>query len=420
MINMKSCSPSGYYSFSLITVVILALAFVTLSLTGCDNGTVPSNQPSDFRFTINADDTTYLVYAGTARSGAVVIPGSYNGKPVTMIGTHAFIDCTGLTSITIPASVVALGISPFSGCTNLASITVDENNPSFASEGGILYNKAKTSFEAVPLGISGAVTLPDSLMSIARAAFYECTRLTSVSIPASVTSIGELAFRNCSALTDITVDANNQYYTSEGGIAYNKAKTAIVAVPGGISGNITLPGSLTSIGNNAFTACANITGIEIPASVTEIGGVVFAGCSSLTSIEIPEGITSIGLALFEDCTSLTSVTLPASVTWIADMVFRNCSSLTDITLPTGLTRIDNQVFTGCASMTSITIPPSVERMGNTVFIDWTESQTIYVPFANQEEMDAAWGTRWRRYLPDLMPNREEFWVDHKATIVYQG
>ena len=392
-------------------IVVIFLAGLCLSC-----GPEIAEDDDRFKFTPNADNTSYSVRPGTARSGAVVIPDSYNGKPVTMIESFAFMDCTGLTSVTIPASVVALAISPFSGCTNLASITVDENNPEFASEGGILYNKTKTSIEFVPQGISGAITLPDSLTSIARTAFYECTRLTSVSIPAGVTSIGELAFHHCSALNDITVDAHNQYYTSEGGIAYNKAKTAIVAVPGGISGNITLPGSLTSIGNNAFTGCAKVTGIEIPAGVTYIGEGVFAGCSSLTSIEIPAGITSIGGGMFSGCTSLTSVTLPTSVTWIADMVFRNCSSLTGITLPTGLTRIDNQVFTGCASLASITIPPSVTRMGSMLFSDWTESQTVYVPFANQEEMDAAWGMRWRRWQPDLM----YYWVDHKATVVYQS
>jgi len=141
-----------------------------------------------------------------------------NIRPDTITIAHgAFYNCTGLTDITIPASVTSIGDETFYGCSNLASIT----------------------------------------------------------IPEGVTSIGSYAFSGCVSLSAITVDANNPNYASESGILYNKAKTEIVVVPQGISGNVTLPASLTSIGNEAFADCTSLTSITIPTSVRSIGDKAF-------------------------------------------------------------------------------------------------------------------------------------------------
>ena len=113
---------------------------------------------------------------------------------VTYIGLMAFNNCMSLTTVTIPASVTFIGWSAFVGCAELTAIVVDENNQHYASEGGILYNKAKTELIQAPASISGSVTIPDSVTSIWEYAFYRCTGLTTVTIPLSVTSIGRCAF----------------------------------------------------------------------------------------------------------------------------------------------------------------------------------------------------------------------------------
>ena len=184
--------------------------------------------------------------------------------------SNAFAACTSLTSITIPASVTSIGDRAFGECTSLTSITVNSGNQNYASEGGILYNKAKTTLIAYP-SASGNVMLPSGLTEIVEWAFSWCTSLTSITIPAGVTSIGEDAFYYCSSLTSITI-----------------------------------PNSITSIGDGAFRY-TGLTSITIPASLTSIGEQAFAGCTRLTSITIPNSVTSIGDGAFSDWTSSQTI-----------------------------------------------------------------------------------------------------------------
>ena len=131
--------------------------------------------------------------------------------------------------------------------------------------------------------------------------------------------------------------------------------------------SITLPNSVTSIGDSAFYYCTSLTSITIPDSVTSIGSSAFRHCSSLTSITIPNSVKSIGDNAFYYCRSLTSITIPNSVTSIGDSAFYNCTSLTSITIPDSVTSIGNSAFSRCSSLTSITIPNSVTSIGSNAF-----------------------------------------------------
>ncbi len=195
------------------------------------------------------------------------------GNSVTSIGSYAFQYCAGLTSITIPNSVTSIGDYAFSFCTSLTDIWVDEDNPAYSNDTfGVLFNKNKTSLIVAPANIAGKYVIPDSVTTIGRYAFNNCTSLTSVTIPDSVTSIGSYAFQYCAGLTSIEI-----------------------------------PDSVTSVGDQAFKDCTNLGSITLPDSVTSIGSFAFYRCSSLTSITIPNSVTSIDYSTFYWCDSLETV-----------------------------------------------------------------------------------------------------------------
>ncbi|MEI6605565.1 MAG: leucine-rich repeat protein [Verrucomicrobiota bacterium] len=154
----------------------------------------------DFTYTISNNTVTITGYTGSG--GAVTIPATINGLPVTSIGYSAFYNNKDiLTSVTIPASVSSIGDSAFDYCTSLTAITVDVTNSTYASLAGVLFDKSLTTLIQCPNGKTGIYAIASSVTSIGDRAFYYCTGLTSVTIPAGVTSIGSHAFQFCSKLT---------------------------------------------------------------------------------------------------------------------------------------------------------------------------------------------------------------------------
>ena len=293
---------------------------------------------------------------------SVTIPDS-----VTSIGDRVFSYCTSLTSVTIPDSVTSIGDRVFSYCTSLTGIWVAEGNSHYSSDAsGVLFNKDKTTLVQCP-GAFAAYTIPDSVTSIGRYAFYGCTSLTSVTIPGSVTSIGVYAFDSCASLISVTIPDG---VTSIGDSAFDYC-TSLTSV--------TIPGSVTSIGDSVFYHCTSLASVTIPDSVTSIGRYAFAYCKSLTSVAIPDGVTSIGEKAFSQCTSLTSVAIPDSVTSIGERAFYECTSLTSVTIPDSVTSIGDYAFSGCTSLTSVTIPDSVTSIGEGTFEDCTSLTSVTIP-----------------------------------------
>ncbi|MBR6319052.1 MAG: leucine-rich repeat domain-containing protein [Prevotella sp.] len=193
--------------------------------------------------------------------------------------------------------------------------------------------------------------------------------MTSVTIPNSVTSIGESAFYKCSSLTSVHIsDVAAWCKISFGGSNSNPLYYAHHLYIGENEiTDLVIPNSVTSIGSFAFYSCSGLTSVTIPNSVTSIGNWAFAGCSSLTSVTIPNSVTSIGGSAFSGCSRLTSVTIPNSVTSIGVSAFEGCSGLTSVTIPNSVTSIGDYAFHYCSGLTSVTIPNSVTTIGKSAF-----------------------------------------------------
>lgn len=266
---------------------------------------------------------------------------------VTSIGQSAFRG-VGFTKVTIPSSVESIGNFAFS-CSSLQEIQVDPENNYFCSVNGVLFSKDKTAIICFPAGIEGDYSIPTSVTSIGEGAFC-CCCLTSVTIPKSVKTIGKYAFWDSYRLTSMTIPEG---VTDIGPYAFSgcsKLRNALI------------PSSVTKIESNVFNSCTSLTSVTIPAGVTDIGGQAFYACSSLTSIAIPAGVTDIGEAAFKSCSKLTDVTIPPNVTKISSRAFSDCHSLTNVIIPSSVTSIGEYAFAWCSNLTSVTIPTSVTRI----------------------------------------------------------
>lgn len=209
----------------------------------------------------------------------------------------------------------------------------------------------------------------------------------------SVTSIGENAFSYCSDLTSVTIPNG---VTSIGGRAfwYCSGLTS-VAIPDGV----------TSIGIGAFVQCSGLTSINIPNSVTSIGGQAFSGCSGLSSLTIPNSVTSIDMYTFRDCSGLTTVKIPNSITSINVEAFRGCSSLTFLTIPNSVTSIGNYSFEGCSSLISLTLGTGIRGIYNSTFANCPELKDVYcyaedVPFADEKAFEGSYIKYVTLHVPD--------------------
>ncbi len=255
----------------------------------------------------------------------------------------------------------------------------------YAVEGGNIYFDANTgtitscdtsiTTANIPAEING---IP--VTSIDQFVFYSCTDLTNVTIPSSITNIGDYALSGSTGLVSISVDEENTYYSSDKGVLFNKDKTKLITYPCSKTDSVyTIPDSTTEIADAAFYKCKILTSAIIPDSVTSLGIYVFADCTALTDITIPNGVTKIPNYAFCDCTSLSNIIISNSASQIGNFAFYGCSSLTNITMSESVTSIGEAAFYACTGLTDITIPTSVKSIGSDAFSYCSSLTSITIP-----------------------------------------
>lgn len=268
----------------------------------------------------------------------IVIPETFNGKPVTAIVENAFKGCKDLKKITIPATINSVADGAFAECGNLEFNEYDnalylgnESNPH------LILVKAKNA------NITRCVVNKNAI-AICDYAFADCKELVAIDFT-NVKNIGSYAFKNCTSLVS----------------------------------EIKIPEGSTHIGPETFYGCANIKKVSIPKSVSNIGMSAFAGCSALESVTFAEGslMSGFGNAVFYNCKKLKSITIPAGVKYIGDNkasnfahgVFSQCDSLEKVVFADGnkLEQIGNFAFYACKKLSAITIPTTLTYLGNSAF-----------------------------------------------------
>lgn len=353
-------------------------------------------------------------------------------QTLRVIGSYAFSECEGLTTVDIPEGVTTIGTAAFAAydlthlhipasvtemgrdavgeCPALESVTVAEGNTHFGVFDGVLMDKAQTRLICYPAKMAGKTyTVPTTVTSIDERAFQDLAFLTSVTIPASVTEITYRMFYQASSLNEINIDPANTAYCSADGVVYTADKDTLLIYPAGKTSKFYTPDfPVKTIGPSAFTYAPHLLTIAIPEGATTICDAAFYYCTSLQKVSFPESITKIGTAAFGFCEKLESIVLPPNITEVTTTLLFGCTSLRSVTIPASVTNIGMTPFVNCPNLTEITClattPPTLHMLAFS-YMELGDI-TLYVPEEAVETYKAT--PKWQDFNVQPVTKIEHF------------
>lgn len=351
------CGPSAYWSFDSSTGTL------TISGSGAMDDCVfqwgdPDPRPwsaclSEIKTVVIGDSITKI---GREAFSSVPCTAVKIGKNVQVIGENAFQNCTSLTGdLVIPDSVTTIDRWAFFG--------------SVISNGTLTLGKGlRTIGERAftDCSFSGGLTIPEGVTEIAEGAFCSSSKYSgspahgkitgTLTLPSTLKTIGAYAFAYEGFSGELLIPDG---VTCIGANAFAECD--------GFGGTLSLPDSVKTVGEWAFYQCEGFTGLKLPAGLTKIEKLSFAFMAGLkTEVAIPEGVTEIGEGAFE-CSYMPSVRLPSTLKKIEKQAFMHAHNLTKITLPDGLETIGDEAFSGCHPRNAVVLPASIKSIGKKAF-----------------------------------------------------
>lgn len=404
---------------TVLTVVITALYFTTanaatFSVNGINYTTLTDNTAKVTKTTytgnlvipaqVTNDGTTYRVteVADSAFMNGSGITSITLPEGLLFIGRRAFMG-TAITHITLPESLETLRYYAFSDCPNLTTVYYNPINSVTDDTGSSPFNKS----------LLTNIVIGDKVQSLPKNLFSGQTSLTEVTIPRNVTTIATNTFTNCTGVTKLNFNAvacvaqstlspfRNMPVTEVniGNEVVTLPKCFMMSIASLTTVNFS--NSLKEIGDNAFNECTGLQTIQLPTSLTTIGKYAFSE-SGLKSITIPEGITSIGYNAFGNCADLkhvtynatacvqpksasyqwfkgsplSSYTLGSKITTVPAYFMFEQEGIKTVDLPAHITGIGANAFSGCNSITSLTIDERITNIDANAFANCASLKTV--------------------------------------------
>ncbi len=314
------------------------VAPITAESTG---GSIYTVSGCDLTYSLSTDERSVAITGALGEiHGGLVLPEKIDRMPVTEISDRAFMDQKFLTSVTLGDDIETVGADAFRYCSMLSEINLDKVERIGASA---FMGCALTSIE------------PKRLQSLGDLAFKTCFDLKSVVLPACLEQLGGGAFSYCSALSELSIDGKNKRYIVDGSMVLTRDGTCAVMCLPAASGEIAVPGGVTTIMPYCFENCVAVSSVTLPDGLAAIGEYAFNSCISLGDISLPSSVAEIGASAFRDCDSMTGFVMNDTISEIKPFTWFGCNTLKSLTIGSAVSVIGEGAFAGSPKLKNVTV-----------------------------------------------------------------